>query len=412
MATIDDINNVMDDTRQQQEKLAGIAMQQEMERKRRAEEEEKRIGQERESRIVQPQQPNQTNVEQPAISEKQQFYPSTENNFGANVQKQQQDNGNAGASPAAPATPSTPAGGGSMTFQDMYRQLNTYQPPTEEELEKERKKQKRDMLMASIGNGFNAFHQAYANARGIKPVTDNVSLTGKVRDRYEKIQKERDALSREYANGMLRAAQMDQEQSNWREKLEYQKGRDAKADERDQRNFDYTKEKDQREFDYKKGRDEVNDAFRDKQFEESKRQFNVSSNQAQQRINNEATRLKREMSKDSVSFAIGNGDTVNVPTSALNSSNVSYVFSTLPKEVQSQVGEPMLDKITGMPMIGTDGKPVMKPLSTEAMLVAIGANVGNNEATQKALREIAGQASKKKANPMGNKPPLKPNPMD
>lgn len=131
-----------------------------------------------------------------------------------------------------------------LSYQNMYRKLNPYQPPTEEELEKERKKQKRDMVLASIGNGLNAFHQAYANARGVKPIAENVSLTGKVRDRYEKMMKERDALSREYANGMLRAAQMDQEQGNWREKLDYQKGRDAKADERDQRNFDYAKEQD------------------------------------------------------------------------------------------------------------------------------------------------------------------------
>lgn len=131
-----------------------------------------------------------------------------------------------------------------LSYADMYKRLNTYTPPTAEELEAERRKQKRDMTLAAIGNGFNAFHQAYANARGVKPIADNVSLTGKVRDRYEKLKKERDALSREYANGLLRATQMDQEQSNWREKLEYQKGRDAKADERDQRNFDYTKEQD------------------------------------------------------------------------------------------------------------------------------------------------------------------------
>lgn len=348
MATIDDINNVMDDTRQQQEKLAGIAMQQEMERKRRAEEEEKRIGQERESRIVQPQQPNQTNVEQPAISEKQQFYPSTENNFGANVQ--QQDNGNAGASPAAPATPSTPAGGGSMTFQDMYRKLNTYQPPTEEELEKERKKQKRDMLMASIGNGFNAFHQAYANARGIKPVTENVSLTGKVRDRYEKIQKERDALSREYANGMLRAAQMDQEQSNWREKLEYQKGRDAKADERDQRNFDYTKEQDkQKQENWQKTFDRQSEQWQ-QEFKQREQQYGrqnalawASHNLAvqAQKDNNELreksinAQAAKGVRGKQLAFTDGNGNNFNIYENVWKGS-MEQVYDAIVAEFEAQ----------------------------------------------------------------------------
>jgi len=136
-----------------------------------------------------------------------------------------------------------------LSWVEMYKRLNPYTPPTAEELEAERKKQKRDMTLAAIGNGLNAFHQAYANARGVKPIAENVSLTGKVRDRYEKLKKERDALSREYANGLLRAMQMDQEQKNWREKLDYQKERDAKADERDQRNFDYTKEQDKQKFD-------------------------------------------------------------------------------------------------------------------------------------------------------------------
>jgi hypothetical protein len=160
-----------------------------------------------------------------------------------------------------------------MTYQDMYRQLNTYKPPTAEEIEAERRKQKRDMTLAAIGNGLNAFHQAYSNARGVKPVTDNVSLTGKVRDRYDKLKKERDALSREYANGMIRAAQMDQEQSNWREKLNYQKERDAVADQRDKRNFDYQKEKDRQEQDnWQKTYDRQSDQWK-QEFKQREQQY-------------------------------------------------------------------------------------------------------------------------------------------
>jgi hypothetical protein len=143
--------------------------------------------------------------------DKQANYPGTvrkqQVNDGDAAKQQQQEKGQVGVTPVASVTPAI---GESLSFQDMYRKLNTYKPPTEEELEKERRKQKRDMVLASIGNGFNAFHQAYANARGVKPIADNVSLTGKVRDRYEKIKKERDALSREYANGMLRAMNLDE----------------------------------------------------------------------------------------------------------------------------------------------------------------------------------------------------------
>lgn len=306
-----------------------------------------------------------------------------------------------------------------MTLQEMYRKLNTYQPPTEEELEKERRKQKREMVLASIGNGFNAFHQAYANARGVKPIAENVSLTGKVRDRYEKLKKERDALSREYANGMLRAAQMDQEQGNWREKLEYQKGRDAVADKRDQRNFDYTREQDrQKQENWQKTFDKQSDQWK-QQFEEGKRQFTVSSSQAQQRINHEAERLAREMQKENVTFALGAGKgTISVPTSALNASNVAYVYSKLPEEVRATVkGEPIIKngKQVTQRVKKEDGTsesvPVYAKPTTDAMLITIGTNIENAPAAQDALREIAGQkANVKKPNPMGGND-KKPNPM-
>lgn len=306
-----------------------------------------------------------------------------------------------------------------LSYADMYKRLNIYTPPTAEELEAERRKQKRDMTLAAIGNGLNAFHQAYANARGVKPIAENVSLTGKVRDRYEKLKKERDALSREYANGLLRATQMDQQQENWRDTFKYNKERDEKSDawrkseaDRQQGNLD-------RQFNYQKGRDEKSDEFRQQQFEESKRQFNVSSSQAQQRINMESRRLSREMQKENVSFALGTGNgTISVPTSALNASNVAYVFSKLPEEVRATVnGDPIIKngKQVTQRVKQADGSyinvPVYAKPTTDAMLIAIGSNIENAPAAQDALREIAGhKANVKKPNPMGGNE-KKPNPM-
>lgn len=168
---------------------------------------------------------------------------------------------------------SEPAAKRTLSWVDMYKRLNPYTPPTAEELEAERKKQKRDAVFAAIGDGLNAFHQAYANARGVKPIAENTSISGKMLDRYEKLKKERDALSREYAAGMMRAAQMDQEQSNWREKMDYQKGRDAKADERDQRNFDYTKQQDrQKQQNWQKIYDRQSDQWK-QEFDARERQY-------------------------------------------------------------------------------------------------------------------------------------------
>ena len=279
------------------------------------------------------------------ISDKQRNYPSTEQK-GTTVQlpsdeekKQQPVVVNSSPNQSGSAAKRT------MSYVEMMQQLSPYKPPTEEELAKERRKQKREMVLAAIGDGLNAFHLAYANQRGVKPLTTNASMSGMVRDRYEKLKKEREAKSQEYLNAYLRAAQADQQQENWRETFNYNQERDQKNDAwraseatRQQGNLD-------RQFDYQKGRDEKSDEFRQQQFEEGKRQFNVSSSQAQQRINMEGSRLSREMQKDNVTFALGTGKgTISVPTSALNASNVAYVFSKLPEEVRATVqGEAIYD---------------------------------------------------------------------
>ena len=125
-----------------------------------------------------------------------------------------------------------------MTYADMMQQLSPYKPPTEEEMKQERKRMKREAIFAAIGDGLNAFHQAYAATRGIKPITDNESMTGKLRDRYERLKKEHDTNQAQYANAYIRAMQMDDEVArdsrNWRRTLE----RDAESDRRDKRDFD------------------------------------------------------------------------------------------------------------------------------------------------------------------------------
>ena len=103
------------------------------------------------------------------------------------------------------------------------------------------------------------------------------------------------------------------------------------------------------------------------------------------------------MQKDNVSFALGTGKgTITVPTNALNSSNVSFVFSKLPQDVRDQVkGEPVYDKLSGR-------ITNYNPPSTDAMLIAIGSNIDKSTDAQDALRQIAGQ---KVNNNNNNTPP-------
>lgn len=298
----------------------------------------------------------------------------------------------------------------------MIQQMSPYKAPTEEELAKERKKQKREAIFAAIGDGLSAFHWAYSTASGTKSMVDpRVSLSGRVRDRYDKLKKERDANKSAYMSAYMKAMQMDDEgardERNWRRTLE----RDKVADDRDKRDFDNRVQQQQvQQEQWKQSFDRQGEQWQ-KQFEEGKRQFNVSSSQQQQRINMEGQRLSREMKKEIVTFALGTGKgTINVPTSALNSSNVAYVFSKLPDEVRATVqGDPVIKngRVATQRVKNADGTyeqvPIYKDPTTDAMLVAIGTNIENSPEVQDALREIAGQ--RRQQNGGNNTPPSRRN---
>lgn len=308
----------------------------------------------------------------------------------------------------APATTTTPADGGTprMSYVEMFQKMSPYKPPTEEELEKERKKEKREKIFAAIGDGIAALSNLFFTTQGAPNAYDpKNSLSAKAQERWDKLKKERDENGRYYTAAYMQAMKNDEEGArddrNWRHQLE-------REGVQDQRYADDIAHRDKREgiederydanIKHRDAREAVEDQHWDKQFQmqerqfkESVRQFNVTSSQNQQRINMESKRLAREMQKEAVTFALGTGKgTISIPTNALNASNVSYVFSKLPANVQAQCkGEAIYDskkrKVVGH-----------KAPTTEAMLVCIGANIEGSVDAQNALREIGGGKPKQK----------------
>ena len=311
------------------------------------------------------------------------------------------------AAPVKPAeapatTTTTTADGGTprMSYVEMFQKMSPYKPPTEEELEKERKKEKREKIFAAIGDGIAALSNLFFTTQGAPNAYDpKNSLSAKAQERWDKLKKERDENGRYYTAAYMQAMKNDEEGArddrNWRHQLE-------REGVQDQRYADDIAHRDKREgiederydanIKHRDAREAVEDQHWDKQFQmqerqfkESIRQFNVTSSQNQQRINMESKRLAREMQKETVSFALGTGKgTISIPTNALNASNVSYVFSKLPANVQAQCqGEAIYDskkrKVVGH-----------KAPTTEAMLVCIGANIEGSVDAQNALREIGG----------------------
>ena len=310
----------------------------------------------------------------------------------------------------ATTTPATPADGGThrMSYVEMFQKMSPYEPPTEEELEKERKKEKREKIFAAIGDGIAALSNLFFTTHGAPNAYDpKNSLSAKAQERWDKLKKEREENGRYYTAAYMQAMKNDEESSrddrNWKRQLERDKRQDMVDDRTHQFRVDESGRQQgnwQAQFDEGKRQYEKNFEEEKRRFDESVRQFNVTSSQNQQRINMESKRLAREMQKDTVSFALGKGKgTISIPTNALNASNVSYVFSKLPEDVRNQCkGEPIYNKLTGA--IDDHKEP-----TTEAMLVCIGANIEGNTDVQNALREIAGTSGTTSSISNRNTPP-------
>jgi len=292
-----------------------------------------------------------------------------------------------------------------LTYQDMFKELNPYTPPTPEQLEKERKNQKRTQIISAISDGISSLANLYFASQGAPNMYDpKESMTEKNRALWDKLNKERKEDSARYATGIMNAAKLDEERANGERNYKLALEREKNDKEQWQKHFDL-QQKAQEEsaklsrekFEHEKEQDRTANELAKQRMDEATRQFNVSSQQSAQRIKQESTRLQKEIQKGQVTFALGNGNgTVNVSTDALNAANVGFVFSKLPEEVKTTVhGEPIFDKITGQ----IQG---YNPPSTEAMLIAIGSNVQQYTEVQDALREIAGQKQKPKA--AGKKP--------
>lgn len=197
--------------------------------------------------------------------------------------------------PAAPPTPAkqngtpptnggTPAGGGG--YEALFRHLNPYTPPTAEELEKEKKKQRRNEIFAAIGDGVMALSNLFFTTQGAPNMyTGKNTMSERTKIRYDKLMKEREGKEKEYYEGLMRARIADEERDDRERKWQRQLGLDQKNDDRYNEGIQHRNEREKiaddrydAEQEYKKGRDKEADKRWQTTFDENKRQADRSYN--------------------------------------------------------------------------------------------------------------------------------------
>lgn len=280
----------------------------------------------------------------------------------------------------------------------LEQRMAEYKPLTEEELKKLRRRQKAEGIISGISDAV----QSVANLIFTHHYAPNMynakeSMSARAKERFEKEKAQREADADKFLNYALTIGKMKDadkerglqiwqtEQNLARQDRAYDDGRKDRADDVAFRNKDY----DERVRQWQAGFDREGEWHKEegerweRQFKESIRQFNVSSANERARINLESQRLSQQLKEGQMTFNLGSGNgNVTLTLDKLNAQTVSRIYHTLPQSVRATVqGEPIVQNgfVVGY-----------KPPTTEAMLIAIGANVETSPATQNAIKQVAG----------------------
>ena len=121
-----------------------------------------------------------------------------------------------------------------VSYEEMFRLLNPYKPPTQEELEKERKKQRREQIFAAIGDGISALSNLFFTTQYAPNMYRPVETQSeKTKKRWDKLAAERNANMTAYINGLMRARQADDTYNDNERAWQRQLGLDKIKQERD-----------------------------------------------------------------------------------------------------------------------------------------------------------------------------------
>ena len=118
--------------------------------------------------------------------------------------------------------------GKKLSYVEMFQQMSPYKPPTPEELEKERKKQKREAIFAAIGEGISAMSNLYFTTQYAPNAFDpSKGMAATTKARFDQLKKDREDNQRQYMEGFMRAMRWDAEDArderNWNHTIEREK---------------------------------------------------------------------------------------------------------------------------------------------------------------------------------------------
>ena len=279
----------------------------------------------------------------------------------------------------------------------LEKRMAEYKPLSEEELKKLRRRQKIEGIISGISDAAQAVSNLWFTSQYAPNMYNpKEGMSAKAKERFDKEKAQREADADKYLQYALTIGKMKDadkerglqawktEQTLARQDRAYDAGRQDRADDVAFRNKDY----DERVRQWQANFDRQGE-WHEEEAQRWERQFNVTSSLERQRINISAQQLAQSMKQGQMTFNLGSGNgNVTLSIDKLNAQTVSRIYSTLPANVRAQV--------QGDPIVQNGFVVGYKPPTTEAMLIAIGANVESSPATQNAIKQVAGLETGKK----------------
>lgn len=262
---------------------------------------------------------------------------------------------------------------------------------TPEQKAKREKTEKWEKAISAIGDGISAMAGLHFAAQtGISNYSPEHSMSAKTRARWDKLNADRKANQKAYADAYLRLKGMEDQNAHWREEMKMRQEQYVQQQANWEKQFDYQKEKDDKAWDRLLANDAQAQDNWQKAFDQKAEQLKFENSMAKKNYTLSRQRLAAQGGND-VEFLIGDNEKISIPKASLNAANITYVFNTLPENVRNQTrGQAILTNYGGV-VRDENNQPMYKPLSSDEMLTVIFANIGGSTATQNALRQLAGQ---------------------
>lgn len=286
------------------------------------------------------------------------------------------------------------------SYVEILRHLTPFTPPTAEEVEKDRRRQRSREAIAAIGDGVRAISNLVATANyapnAYKPTE---TMLGSVQDRYEKLRAAKKADADAYLQAYMRAKQLDDHNDQARDALQLRREQAAldhqlKLAKQSQEYQKWVAQLGEKEAD-RKLREELGKAGiqqRADALAETRRHNRASEAEQSRRTGIMATRLSNSGGGKSVWIDLGtdeNGEDlggIEVPEDAFNDVNIGQVYNQLPESIRAQYRTKK----------GYGPKATYQEPSTSEMRQIIGGNINNPEVR----KVITSLPNKRRAQPV------------